>query len=140
VLAAKAVVIGAVAFASGLAASVTAVGIGVPKEENQGQVLLNVPVVTEARVIVGTAAVVMVVLPFLMAGLNIVPASVGARLTPTAGLAIQQSIPRYPQVTTVLDPVRGYYPLSPYAGFAVMCLWAAAALGLAFILLRRRDA
>jgi hypothetical protein len=62
------------------------------------------------------------------------------RLTPTAGLAIQQSIPRYPQVTSVLSPVRGYYPLSPYAGFAVLCLWAAAALGLAFVLLRRRDA
>jgi hypothetical protein len=57
-----------------------------------------------------------------------------------AGLAIQQSIPHYPQVTSVLSPVHGYYPLSPYAGFAVLCLWAAAALGLAFVLLRRRDA
>jgi hypothetical protein len=169
VLAAKAVVIGAVAFVTGLVASALSVAVGVPREENQGQVLLTVPALTEVRVIVGTAAVlalaaifavalgavlrrsaaaitvavVTVVLPFLLAGLNIVPSGVGAwllRLTPTAGLAIQQSIPRYPQVTSVLSPVRGYYPLSPYAGFAVLCLWAAAALGLAFVLLRRRDA
>ena len=169
VLAAKAVVIGAVAFVTGLIASVISLALGVPKEQNQGQVVLTVPALTEARVIVGTAAVlalaavlavalgavlrrsaaaitvavVTVVLPFLLAGLNIVPSGVGAwllRLTPTAGLAIQQSIPRYPQVTSVLSPVRGYYPLSPYAGFAVLCLWVAAALGLAFLLLRRRDA
>jgi ABC-type transport system involved in multi-copper enzyme maturation permease subunit len=169
VLAAKAVVIGAVAFVTGLIASVISIALGVPKEQNQGQVVLTVPALTEARVIVGTAAVlavaavfavalgavlrrsaatitvavVTVVLPFLLAGLNIVPSGVGAwllRLTPTAGLAIQQSIPRYPQVTSVLSPVRGYYPLSPYAGFAVLCLWAAAALGFALVLLRRRDA
>jgi ABC-type transport system involved in multi-copper enzyme maturation permease subunit len=169
VLAAKAVVIGAVAFVTGLIASVISIALGVPKEEKQGLVLLTVPALTEVRVIVGTAAVlavaavfavalgavlrrsaaaitvavVTVVLPFLLAGLNIVSPGVGAwllRLTPTAGLAIQQSIPRYSQVTTVLSPVRGYYPLSPYAGFAVLCLWAAAALGLAFVLLRRRDA
>jgi ABC-type transport system involved in multi-copper enzyme maturation permease subunit len=169
VLAAKALVIGGVAFATGLIASAISIAFGVPKEENQGLVLLPAPALTEARVIVGTAAVlavaavfalalgavlrrsavaitvavVTVVLPFLLAGLNIVPSGVGAwllRLTPTAGLAIQQSIPRYPQVTSVVDIVRGYWPLSPYAGFGVLCLWAAAALGLAFVLLRRRDA
>jgi ABC-type transport system involved in multi-copper enzyme maturation permease subunit len=169
VLAAKATVIGAVAFVTGLIASIFAIALGVPKEESHGQVLLTVPALTEARVIVGTAAllavaaifavalgavlrrsaaaitvaVVTVVLPFLLAGLNIVPSGAGAwllRLTPAAGLAIQQSIPRYHQVSTVLSPVQGYYPLSPYAGFAVACLWAAAALGLAFVMLRRRDA
>jgi ABC-type transport system involved in multi-copper enzyme maturation permease subunit len=169
VLAAKALVIGGVAFVTGLIASVISVAVGVPKEQNQGLVVLAVPALTEARVIVGTAAVlavaavfavalgavlrrsaaaitvavVTVVLPFLLAGLNVVPSGVGAwllRLTPAAGLAIQQSIPRYPQVTSVLSPVRGYYPLSPYAGLAVLCLWAAVALGLALVLLRRRDA
>src|SRR5215470_16627119 len=169
VLAAKAVVIGAVAFVTGLVASVISIAVGVPREENHGQVLLTVPALTEARVIVGTAAllavaaafavalgallrrsaaaitvaVVAVVLPFLLVGLDIVPSGVGAwllRVTPAAGLAIQQSIPRYHQVTNFLSPVQGYYPLSPYAGFAVLCLWAAAALGLAFVLLKRRDA
>jgi hypothetical protein len=62
------------------------------------------------------------------------------RLTPAAGLAIEQSIPNYPQVTNVTEPALGTYPLPPFAGFAVLCAWAAAALALAFFLLRRRDA
>jgi ABC-type transport system involved in multi-copper enzyme maturation permease subunit len=169
VLAAKAVVIGAVAFVTGLAAAVVSIAVGVPREENQGTVLLTAPVLTEVRVIVGTAAmlalaaviavalgailrrsaaaitiaVVIVVMPFLLSALNILPAGVGdwlLRLTPAAGLAIEQSIPRYPQVATVTSPIQGYYPLSPYAGFAVLCLWTAAALALALIVLRRRDA
>jgi ABC-type transport system involved in multi-copper enzyme maturation permease subunit len=169
VLAAKAVVIGAVAFVTGLVAAAVSIAVGVPKEENQGQVLLPAPWLTEVRVIVGTAAmlavaavfavalgailrrsaaaittaVVVVVMPFLLTALNVVPAGVGdwlLRVTPAAGLAIEQSIPRYSQVTTVISPVRGYYPLSPYAGFAVLCLWAAAALALALVMLRRRDA
>jgi len=62
-------------------------------------------------------------------------------VTPAAGLAIEQSIPRYFQVTTVAAPGQGgYYPLSPYAGFGVLCLWTAAALALALAMLRRRDA
>jgi ABC-type transport system involved in multi-copper enzyme maturation permease subunit len=169
VLAAKAVVIGAVAFVTGLMAAVISIAVGVPKEENQGQVLLTAPVLTEVRVIVGTAAmlavaavfavalgailrrsaaaitiaVVIVVMPFLLTALNVVPAGVGdwlLRLTPAAGLAIEQSIPRYSQVTTVTSPVQGYYPLSPYVGFAVLCLWTAAAVALALVMLRRRDA
>jgi ABC-type transport system involved in multi-copper enzyme maturation permease subunit len=170
VLAAKAVVIGAVAFVTGLVAAVVSIAVGVPKEENQGQVLLTVPVPTEVRVIVGTAAmlalaavfavalgavlrrsaaaitiaVLVVVMPFLLSALHVFPAGVGdwlLRLTPAAGLAIEQSIPRYPQVATITSSAaRGYYPLSPYAGFAVLCLWTAAALALALVMLRRRDA
>jgi hypothetical protein len=169
VLAAKAVVIGAVAFVTGLVAAVVSIGVGVPEEEKSGQILLAAPWLTDVRVIVGTAAmlgvtavfavalgailrrsaaaitiaVVTVVLPFLLAALNVVPAGVGdwlLRVTPAAGLAIEQSIPRYSQVTTVISPVGGYYPLSPSAGFAVLCLWAAAALALALVMLRRRDA
>ncbi len=169
VLAAKAVVIGAVAFVTGLVAAAVSIAVGVPKEENQGQVLLTAPLLTEVRVIVGTAAmlavaavlavalgailrrsaaaittaIVIVVMPFLLTALNVVPAGVGdwlLRLTPAAALAIEQSIPRYSQVTTVISPVQGYYPLSPYAGLAVLCLWAAAALAFALVMLRRRDA
>jgi ABC-type transport system involved in multi-copper enzyme maturation permease subunit len=169
VLAAKATIIGAVAFVTGLIAAVISIAVGVPKEENHGQILLTAPLLTEVRVIVGTAAmlalaavfavalgailrrgaaaitisVVIVVMPFLLTALNIVPAGVGdwlLRLTPAAGLAIEQSIPRYSQVTTVTSPVQGYYPLPPYAGLAVLCLWVAAALALALVMLRRRDA
>jgi ABC-type transport system involved in multi-copper enzyme maturation permease subunit len=169
VLAAKSVVIGAVVFVVGLIAAAASIAVGLPREENSGQVLLPAPFLTEARVIVGTAAmlavcavfavslgaimrrsaaaitiaILTVVMPFLLGALNIVPANVGEwllRLTPAAGLAIEQSIPRYSQVATAINPIQGYYPLSPYAGFAVLCLWAAAGLALALFLLRRRDA
>jgi ABC-type transport system involved in multi-copper enzyme maturation permease subunit len=169
VLAAKATVIGAVAFVTGLVAAAVSITLGVPKEENQGQVLLPASVPTELRVIVGTAAmlalaailavslgailrrsaaaitvaILLVFMPFLLAVLNAVPAGAGAwllRLTPAAAVAIEQSIPRYAQVYTVTNPVQGYDPLSPYAGLGVLCLWTAAALVLALITLRRRDA
>ena len=62
------------------------------------------------------------------------------RLAPAAGFAVQQTIPNYPQVSNVCAVAQGCYPLAPWAGFAVLCAWAAAALGLAVVLLRRRDA
>jgi hypothetical protein len=37
-------------------------------------------------------------------------------------------------------PATGYFPLAAWAGFAVLCGYAAPALGLAFVLLRKRDA
>jgi uncharacterized membrane protein len=37
-------------------------------------------------------------------------------------------------------PANGYFPLAPWAGFAVLCGYAVLALALAVILLRRRDA
>jgi hypothetical protein len=50
-------------------------------------------------------------------------------------------VPRFSQVAGAFySPNWGYYPLAPWAGFAVECAWAAAALALAFYLLRRRDA
>jgi ABC-type transport system involved in multi-copper enzyme maturation permease subunit len=169
VLAAKAIVAGAAAFVLGLVTAAVAIGVGVPLESSKGQVVLPVSGLTEVRVVAGTAAllavaavfavalgaalrrsaaaitlaVVTVVMPFLLTALNVFPAGVGAwllRLTPAAALAIQQSIPRYPQVTTVYSPAGGYYPLPPLAGLAVLCAWAAAALALAYVLLRRRDA
>jgi hypothetical protein len=169
VLAAKATVAGGVAFVVGLAASIVAITVGGQLETNNGEVVLPVSALTEIRVVAGTAAmlgvaavfavalgavlrrsaaaitiaIVTVVLPFLLAALNVFPSGVGdwlLRLTPAAGLAIEQSIPNYPQVTSVINPAAGYYPLPPFAGFAVLCAWAAAGLALAFYVLRRRDA
>jgi ABC-type transport system involved in multi-copper enzyme maturation permease subunit len=168
VLAAKAVVSGAVAFTVGLVAAVLAIAIGLPRQRNQGSYILPVSTPTEVRVIVGTAAmvalaavlavaigamlrrsaaavtaaIVAIVLPFLLA-VTVLPASAGAwllRLTPAAGFAIEQSIPNYTQVTSVFSPAQGNYPLSPWAGFAVLCAWVAVALAGAYVLLRRRDA
>ena len=37
------------------------------------------------------------------------------------------------------EPSEGYYPLLVWAGFAVLCGYAALTLGLAIVQLRRRD-
>ena len=63
------------------------------------------------------------------------------RLAPAAAFSIQQAIPNYPQVSNNrCSAALGCYPLAPWTGFAVLCVWAAAALALALFLLRRRDA
>jgi ABC-type transport system involved in multi-copper enzyme maturation permease subunit len=62
------------------------------------------------------------------------------RVTPAAGFAVQQTLHRYPQVDGVYLASAGYYPLSPWEGFGVLLGWTAVALGLAVILLRKRDA
>ncbi len=168
VLAAKAIVAALVTFVVGLVASAVAVMLGSHLEAANGQVVLPVSALTEIRVVVGTAAmlavaavfavalgavlrrsgaaitiaIVTVVLPFLLAVLNVFPPGIGdwlLRVTPAAGLAIEQSIPNYHQVVSQTNPLQGYYPLSPFAGFAVICAWAAGALALALYVLRRRD-
>jgi ABC-type transport system involved in multi-copper enzyme maturation permease subunit len=169
VLAAKAVVIGAVAFVVGLVAAAIVLPIGVRMSRGEGEYVMPVSLLTEVRVIVGTAAliavaavlalaigaamrrsaaavttaIVVIVLPYLLAVAQIVPPGAGdwvLRLTPTAGFAIQQSIPAYSQINAAYTPNAGFYPLAPWAGFAVLCGFAALALGVAGFLLRRRDA
>jgi uncharacterized membrane protein YgdD (TMEM256/DUF423 family) len=91
-----------------------------------------------------TAVIAAIVLPYFFAGpLAVLPAGAAdwlLRVTPAAGFSIQQGYPRYPQLDASYTPANGYSPLAPWAGFAVLCLWAALALGLAGYLLRRRDA
>jgi ABC-type transport system involved in multi-copper enzyme maturation permease subunit len=169
-LAAKAVVLGAVTFAAGLVGVAGAVLLGDHLAQANGSPIYPASAFTEVRVIVGTAALFAVAavfalgvgallrngagavtvvftaitLPYLITvAFPVLP--VGAsdwllRVTPAAAFAIQQAIPQYPQVAGQYAPFGGYYPLSPYAGFAVLCLYAALALGLAVFLLRRRDA
>ena len=85
-----------------------------------------------------------IVLPYLLAiALPALPASAAdwlLRVTPAAGFAIEQTVQRYAQVAASYTPKNGDYPLPPWAGFAVLCAWAAVAFGLAVVLLRRRDA
>jgi ABC-type transport system involved in multi-copper enzyme maturation permease subunit len=169
VLAAKAVVIGAVTFAAGLAAAALAVPLGERILRANGNHIVPVTALTELRVMAGTAAllalaavlalaagamlrrsaaaaaavIVAIVLPYVLAVASVLPAGVSAwllRLTPAAGFAIQQTLPQYPQVSSAYTPANGYYPLAPWAGFAVLCGYAALALILAAFLLRRRDA
>jgi ABC-type transport system involved in multi-copper enzyme maturation permease subunit len=170
VLAAKAAVIGAVTFITGLIGSAAALAIGERLLRSNGNYILPVSTFTEVRVVAGTAAVmavaavlalalgallrssaaavtiaiVAIVLPYLMVNaLPALPAGTSdwlLRLTPAAGFAIQQSLPRYPQVVASYTPGNGYYPLVPWAGFAVLCGYSVVALGLAVIAIRGRDA
>jgi hypothetical protein len=163
-------VIGSAAFTVGLPAAFSSVLIEEPLARSRGIFVDPVPVLTEVRVVAGTAAllavaavpavalgavlrrsavtvtavIAVIVLPYFFADpLALLP--VGAadwllRITPAAGFAIQQPYPAYPQVTADYSPGNGYYPLAPWAGFAVLSAWTALVLGLAMYLLRRRDA
>ena len=83
----------------------------------------------------------LIVLPYLLA-LSVLPAGAAQwllRVSPAAAFALQQAATQYDQVDNIYTPANGYYPLSPWLGFAVLCAWAAVALGLATIRLRRSD-
>jgi len=170
VLAAKAVVIGSVAFVAGLVGAAAAIPLGERLLRSNGNYILPVSMLTEIRVVAGTAAllavaavfvlalgallrssaaavtagIVLIVLPYLLVNAVVTLPAAAAdwmlRVTPAAAFAIQQSLVQYPQVSASYTPVNGYYPLAPWAGFAVLCGYAALALGLAITLLRRRDA
>jgi ABC-type transport system involved in multi-copper enzyme maturation permease subunit len=166
-LAAKAVVIGVVGFVAGLVAATLALAVGM--HLLHGNLQWPVSLLTEARMVAGTAAllavaavlafaigtivrssapavaivIVVIFVPYLL----VRPLSAGGRgggwdlqITPAAALSVQQSVPRFHQLIDSYSLQNGYYPLAPWAGLAVECAWAAVALALAFFLLRRRDA
>jgi hypothetical protein len=88
-----------------------------------------------------TAVIGLVILPLVLSViLPTGPAEWLLRYTPAAAFSLQTSTPRYSQVTTGCVPYHGCYPLAPWTGFAVMCAWAVLGLGVAAVLLRRRDA
>jgi hypothetical protein len=62
------------------------------------------------------------------------------RLTPTAAFAIQATLPRSSLVTSAYIPPNGYFPISPWAGLAVLAAYTAVALAAATWLVRQRDA
>jgi ABC-type transport system involved in multi-copper enzyme maturation permease subunit len=184
-LAAKAVVIAAVSFVTGLIAATLAVAVGTRILAGTGVPLWPVPTLSLARMLVGTgallavaavlalavgtaarrsaaavaAAIVVIFVPYLLVlvppllpghvgrggfaggGLSLAAREWLLRITPAAGFSVQQAVPQFSQVADAsYSPNWGYYPLAPWTGFAVECAWAAAALALAFYLLRRRDA
>ena len=176
-LAAKAVVIGAVGFAAGLVAATIALAVGTPLLRRAGPLAWPVSLLTEARMVAGTGAllavaavlalaigtivrrsapavaivIVVIVVPYLFAfgplsGSQPQGSGPGGgggwplQITPAAALSVQQAVPQFHQLIAVYPLVNGYYPLAPWAGLAVECAWAAAALALAYYLLRRRDA
>jgi ABC-type transport system involved in multi-copper enzyme maturation permease subunit len=170
VLAAKAAVIGLVAFAVSLAGVAVAVPLGQRVLRSRGVYLPPVTAVTEARVIVGTAAALavcavlavavgtllrrgaaavaavtgLIAAPYVLAvSAPVLPLGLAdwlMRVTPAAAFAVEQTVVAYPQVDDVYAPAYGYFPLAPWAGFLVLCGWAAVFLAVGYIALNRRDA
>jgi ABC-type transport system involved in multi-copper enzyme maturation permease subunit len=170
VLAAKAIVLAAVTFAVSLVAVAIVIPVGEHLLRENGNPIFPVSALTEVRIVAGTAALLAVaavlalavgtllrrsavavtaviagiVLPYMLAVIpGVLPAGVEqwlVRVTPAAAFGIQQSTTAYPQVTADYTPANGYFPLAPWAGFAVLCAWTALALALAAFVLRRRDA
>ena len=170
-LAAKAVVIGAVGFVAGLVAATLALAVGTPLLLRAGPLAWPVSLLTEARMVAGTAAllavaavlalaigtivrrsapavaivIVVIIVPYLLAfgplaGQGGTGGGWELQITPAAALSVQQAVPQFHQLIANYPLNSGYYPLAPWAGLAVECAWAAAALALAYYLLRRRDA
>jgi ABC-type transport system involved in multi-copper enzyme maturation permease subunit len=169
VLAAKAIVLGGAGFVVGVVASAIAIPVVGAVETAKGLAVRGADTAEYVQVVVGTgllvavvavlalavgtllrrsagavtAVILAVVLPYLLAVASVLPAGAAewlTRLTPAAAFAIQQTVPAYPQVVASYTPANGYFPLPPWAGFAVLCGYTAVALGLAVVALRRRDA
>jgi hypothetical protein len=172
VLAAKAIVIGVVAFITGLAGSAIAFPIACQRLRSEGwkpPYYQTLPLISGigVQVVVGTAALLAVVAVLSVAtgtllrrsaatittviGLVVFPlvlslilpfgpATWVLRVTPAAAFGVQEALPRYSQEPAVCLPYNGCFPLSPWTGFLVLCAWAAAALGIAMLVLRSRDA
>jgi len=166
VLAAKAVVVGSIAFIAGLVGTALALVISRKVLLANGNFIFPLSGGAEARIIVGTgfllagAAVLalalgtalrrsagavvicigLLVFPFVLAAA--LPAGASnwlMRLTPTAAFAVQATQPRSALVTDAYTVVNGYYPLASWAGLAVLWGYAAAGVGATNWLLRRRD-
>ena len=169
VLAAKGIVLGVVTFVAGFVGAVIAVPLGERLARAKGVYLFPASSGTQLQAELGTAAVLAVaailalavgtmfrrsagavttvvaaiVLPYILVATPFMPGTVSdwlTRVTPAAAFAVQQTLTPYPQVDSVYLPANGYYPLAPWAGFAVLCGYTVLALIVAAILLRRRDA
>jgi ABC-type transport system involved in multi-copper enzyme maturation permease subunit len=169
VLAAKAAVAGALTCAAGAIATVIAEVITRHVFAANGNYLFPQSGPDTARVIIGTGlflglaaalavavgsilrrsagtvavSIVLLVLPGILATAMGLPAGIDSwlmRLSPDAAFAIQATLPRYSLVTGAYIPANGYFPISPWAGLAVLAAYTAAALGAAVWLVGRRDA
>jgi hypothetical protein len=171
ILVAKSIVIGVLAFVSGLIGAAVALPIVSHKLVANGWTppvwpTLSLTSGIGLRVVLGTAAIAavaailglaagaifrrssgaimattgLVVVPVILA--IVLPLTTGTwllRITPAAAFSLQAGVPRYSQVSNVCAPYHSCFPLSPLAGLAVLCAWAAVALAGAIFLLRRRD-
>ncbi|TDD84211.1 hypothetical protein E1298_20335 [Actinomadura rubrisoli] len=169
VLVAKAIVLWVVTFVAGALGAILATPLGERLARDNGVYIFPAASSTELRVTLGTAAllataavlalsvgailrhgagavttvIVAIVLPYILMAVPFMPASVAnwlARATPGASFAVQQTLVQYDQVASHYTPYNGYYPLAPWAGFAVLAAYAVVSLVAAAVLLNRRDA
>ena len=169
VLIAKAIVIAVVAFVVGAGAAAVSIPLGNHILRVNGNFVYPVSTLTDLRVILGTgalvalaavfalalgaalrrsagavtAAIVLILLPYILAFASALPAGPSQwlmRITPAAGFAVEQTLPQYHQVAYLYTPSEGFYPLSPGVGLAVLAAYALAALLIAHRVLRTRDA
>jgi ABC-type transport system involved in multi-copper enzyme maturation permease subunit len=169
VLIAKAVVIAAVAFVAGATAAAVSIPLGNHILRANGNYVYPASTLTQLRVILGTgalvalaavlalalgtalrrgagavtAAIVLIVLPYILAFASALPAGVSQwlmRITPDAAFAVEQTLPQYHQVSYLYTPSEGFYPLAPAIGLAVLGAYTLVALLVAHRLLRTRDA
>jgi ABC-type transport system involved in multi-copper enzyme maturation permease subunit len=167
VLAAKAVVIGAIAFVTGALAAAVAVPLAEHILNTNGNYVFPTTALTELRIIAGsgallavtavavlalgtilrtgasavTAGIVVFVFPYIVSTFS--SGGVGTwllRLTPAAGFSVLGVLSRSALVDSPYTIGNGYYPLAPLAGLLVLCAYAAVAVAIATSVLRRRDA
>ncbi|MFV5998912.1 hypothetical protein ACNPQM_43025 [Streptomyces sp. NPDC056231] len=166
VLAAEAVVVGAVTFVTGLLAVGIVIPVGVAILKGNGISVIGVSALTGVRVVVGTAAVLalaamlalgtllrrawlailvavlVIAVPYVVTSFPLLADGLSQwllRVTPAAGFAAQQTLIEYPQVVAHYAPSAGYFPLPPWAGVAVLCAYAVMLLGLALNRLPQSD-
>ena len=169
VLIAKAVVIAAVAFVVGAGAAAVSIPLGNHILRVNGNYVYPVSTLADLRVILGTgalvalaavlalalgtalrrsagavtAAIVLILLPYMLAFASALPAGPSQwlmRITPAAGFAVEQTLSQYHQVAYLYTPSEGFYPLAPGVGLAVLGAYTLVALLVAHRLLRARDA
>ena len=169
VLIAKAVVIAAVAFVVAAASAAVSIPLGNHILRTNGNYVYPADTLTDLRVILGTgalvalaavfalalgtalrrgagavaAAIVLIVLPYMLAFASALPAGASQwlmRITPAAAFAVQQILPQYHQVSYLYTPSEGFYPLAPGVGLAVLCGYTLVALLVANRVLKTRDA
>jgi len=167
VLTAKAVVIGVVAFVTGGLAAALATPFSDRILVGNGDFVVSSTFVATVQTILGSGAllaltavtvlalgtilrnaaagvgagIVLFVLPYILGRFITGSAQDWIfRVSPAAGFAMLGTAPQSSLVESTYTFANGYYPLSPWAGFCVLCAYAIVAFVAASILVRRRDA
>ncbi|MDX8035379.1 hypothetical protein SK803_34660 [Lentzea sp. BCCO 10_0856] len=154
VIAARAAVVGAATFVTGLVAAGVVLPLSTAILKSNGVPVQPVSVLTTVRVVVGLAAVLglcavlayalgvwvrrgwaavliglsLIALPRAVTALPLLPDPVSEwlmRITPAAAFAVQQTMVEYPQVIAHYAPSAGYFPLPWWAGLLVLCAYTA---------------